>query len=228
MSQFSQLSLAVELDNQATLENFFAPSGSTHQQALNLLVDQTEQYVYLSGPSGVGLSHLLQAICQQGELAVYLPLADIRHYPAEDIFEGLESVSLLCLDDFHLVADQPDWQQPLFNLFNRCHETATRLVVAAQRAPDQLGVFLPDLLSRLKSGIVLQLNSFDDEDLQHLLQYRARRRGLELSEDVATFMLSRLPRQTQQLMHSLEMLDKASLQEQRRLTVPFIKDVLAL
>jgi DnaA family protein len=60
------------------------------------------------------------------------------------------------------------------------------------------------------------------------LQHRANRRGLYLSDEVALFLLNRLPRNSHQLMDALEKLDGASMQEQRRLTTPFVKSVLQL
>jgi len=60
------------------------------------------------------------------------------------------------------------------------------------------------------------------------LQYRSNRRGLYLSDEVALFLLNRLPRDTHALMEALEILDKASLREQRRLTTPFVKEALGL
>ena len=87
---------------------------------------------------------------------------------------------------------------------------------------------LPDLLSRLKSGVTLQMLNFKIEDQRRLLQHRANRRGLYLSDEVALFLLNRLPRDAVQLMTALEELDGASMQEQRRLTMPFVKSVLGL
>ena len=134
----------------------------------------------------------------------------------------------MCLDDLHLVAYQAHWQEPLFNLFNRCREASTRLIVGAHLAPDELDVGLADLSSRLKSGVTLQMVEYKDADRRRLLQYRANSRGLYLSDDVALFMLHRLPREIKLLMAALEVLDSASLQEQRRLTMPFVKSILSL
>jgi DnaA family protein len=126
------------------------------------------------------------------------------------------------------VAHRSAWQVPLFNLFNQCRDTGTRLVIASHTMPDDLQVTLPDLLSRLKSGVSLQMQSYKDADRRRLLQHRANRRGLYLSDEAALFMLNRLPRDSRQLMEALEILDGASMQEQRRLTTPFVKAVLKL
>ena len=234
MKNFQQLSLAIKLDNQATFDNFYAPNGTPQHLAKMLLQDEGKQYAYICGSTGTGLSHLLQALCQKHSLrpgsgaAIYLPLKELRDYPAEQVLQGLESSDIVCLDDLEEVAGRKEWQEPLFNFFNLCNESGTRLIITAHTLPDLLEVVLNDLLSRLKSGISLQLVDYKDADPRRLLQHRASGLGLYLSDDVALFLLHRLPRNTHVLMESLEKLDAVSLREQRRLTLPFVKGVLAL
>jgi|TARA_B110000046_G_scaffold185893_1_gene230181 DnaA family protein len=233
VKEYQQLSLAIALDDQATFDNFYAPNGTPQHMATFLLKDEGRKYAYLFGAEGSGLSHLLQAVCQQTALgrnsgAVYLPMIDMQGYPAEQVLEGLEHAPIVCLDDLDLVAYRPEWQEPLFHFFNRCRDANTRLIVSAHLAPDELDVQLPDLLSRLKSGVTLQMNDYKDADRRRLLQYRANSRGLYLSDEVSLFMLHRLPRDTRLLIDALEKLDSASLQEQRRLTLPFVKSVLGI
>jgi DnaA family protein len=181
----------------------------------------------------VGLSHLLQASCQTTALghnsgAIYLPLKELCGYPPEQVFEALELAPIVCIDDLQLVAHLEEWQVPLFNLFNRCRDSGCRLIISAHSSPDHLGLKLQDLLSRLKSGVSLHLPAYKDEDQRRLLQYRANSRGLYLSDEVANFLLNRLPRSSHSMMQALEVLDKASLREQRRLTLPFVKEFLDL
>jgi DnaA family protein len=228
-----QLSLEVKLDDQATFDNFYAPRGTPQHLATFVLQDEGQKYAYLVGAEGSGLSHLLQAACQKTALghnagAVYMPLTEMQDYPPEQVLENLESASLLCLDDLQSVVHRQEWQEPLFNLFNRCMDAGTKLVIAAHAMPDDLDLDLDDLLSRLKSGVLLQMLAYKDADQRRLLQHRANRRGLYLSDEVALFLLNRLPRNSHQLMDALEKLDGASMQEQRRLTTPFVKSVLQL
>jgi DnaA family protein len=228
-----QLSLEVKLDDQATFDNFYAPRGTPQHLATFVLQDDGQKYAYLVGADGSGLSHLLQAACQKTALghnagAVYMPLTEMQDYPPEQVLENLESASLLCLDDLQSVVHKQEWQEPLFNLFNRCMDAGTKLVIAAHAVPDDLDLDLDDLLSRLKSGVLLQMLAYKDADQRRLLQHRANRRGLYLSDEVALFLLNRLPRNSHQLMEALEKLDGASMQEQRRLTTPFVKSVLQL
>ncbi len=60
------------------------------------------------------------------------------------------------------------------------------------------------------------------------LQLRAKLRGFELPEDVGRFVLKRLDREMQTLFKTLDELDRASIVAQRKLTIPFVKDILEL
>jgi len=66
----------------------------------------------------------------------------------------------------------------------------------------------------------------DDGEKLKILQYRALQRGLVLHEDAAKFLLNRLDRNMNTLIESLDLLDKASIREQRKITIPIIKDIL--
>lgn len=233
MSQSNQMNLEIRLDDQATFNNFYAPKGSSQQLAKFFLQESTQQIACLVGTSGSGLSHLLQATCQRspfdtGGDTIYLPLAELKHYPAQQIFEGLEAASLVCLDDLHKVGDREDWQVPLFNFFNDCRQSGTRLIFSSHQLLEDLGIKLPDLLSRLQSGLIHIINDFNDDDLRRMLQFRANLRGMYLSDEVAKFLLTRLSRDSKTLISALEVLDTASLREQRRLTTPFVKSVLEI
>ncbi|MGB2115291.1 MAG: DnaA regulatory inactivator Hda [Porticoccaceae bacterium] len=231
MSLFNQMHLEIKLDDQATFDNFYAPKGSSQQLAKFLLQQSGHRVACLIGNSGCGLSHLLQASCQRGPFdrgsdAIYLPLSDLQGYPPQQILEGLESASLVCLDDLQAVANQQEWQVPLFNFFNECKQSGTRLIFSSHQLLEDIGISLPDLLSRLQSGLVHIITDFNDDDLRRLLQFRCNLRGMYLSDEVAKFLLARLSRDSKTLISALETLDSASLREQRRLTTPFVKSVL--
>jgi DnaA family protein len=224
-----QLSLAVHLRDDATLENFLAlPNVQPLVRALQTqLAPGGEPFIYLYGPPGTGKSHLLQASCHVAMAeTVYLPLAELRQYPAEEVLQGVEQLDRVCIDDIHSVLADADWELALFNLYNKARQQGCRLVVAGNAAPRALEVNLADLRSRLSWGIVYQLAQGDDADKAAILQFRAARRGLNLSPGVATYIVSRAPREMGQLLNVLDQLDKASLAQQRALSIPFVKEAL--
>jgi DnaA-homolog protein len=228
-----QLPLGVRLRDDATFANYYPGANAAALGYVERLCEAdagwTESLIYLWGGEGVGRSHLLQAAClrfeQRGEQAVYLPLAEVVEYgPA--LLDNLDRCELVCLDDLDAVAGRSNWEEALFHLFNRLRDSGRRLLLAASSSPRELPVQLADLQSRLTLALVFQLQSLSDEDKLRALQLRASRRGLHLSDEVGRFILTRGERSMSALFDLLERLDQASLQAQRKLTIPFLKETL--
>jgi len=231
-----QLSLGVILRDDATFENFHTLAGSVNAQAVALLRQQVETgdypFVYLQGGPGSGLSHLLQAGCHyaqaKGLHIQYLPLAELVEYASVELFADLGYLDYLALDDFHVIAGRREWEQALFHLYNLMRDSGKRLVVSANANVRELPFQLEDLRSRLQWGLAYKISPLNDREKQLALQARAKARGLELGDDVAHYLLQRLPRDMHQLFERLHYLDCASLAEQRKLTIPFVKKILSL
>lgn len=228
-----QLPLGVRLRDDATFANYYPGANAAALGYVERLCEAdagwTESLIYLWGGEGVGRSHLLQAAClrfeQRDEQAVYLPLADLVQY-GPVLLDNLEQCELVCLDELDSVVGRKDWEEALFHLFNRLRDCGRRLLLAANASPRELPVKLPDLKSRLTLALVFQLHGLSDEDKLRALQLRASRRGLQLSDEVGRFILTRGERSMNSLFDLLERLDQASLQAQRKLTIPFLKEIL--
>jgi DnaA family protein len=91
-----------------------------------------------------------------------------------------------------------------------------------------LAVSLADLRSRLAGGLVLQLRPLRDEEKAEVMRLQARQRGMEMPEELAAYLLRRCPRDMTALFALVEVLDQASLAAQRKLTIPFVKEVLEM
>ena len=138
----------------------------------------------------------------------------------------MENIDLVCLDDIQLIAGDKKWQQGVFDLYNRMVEQNKCLIITGDQSVMNLNISLPDLVSRLSWGLTEQIKPLSDEEKSFALQYRAQQRGLYISDEVASFLINRLSRDMTSLIAALEQLDQASIREQRRITIPFIKDVL--
>ena len=109
-----QLTLNVHLRDDATLENYL-PLAETQVLLRSLqeqLLPSGEPIIFVHGPLDSGRTHLLQAACHlAGGDAQYLPLAELRAYPPADVFQGIETLKLVCLDDLQTVLGQAEWEQ---------------------------------------------------------------------------------------------------------------------
>jgi DnaA-homolog protein len=223
-----QLPLSIGLRPGATFSGFIA---GPNAEAVTSLRDRIGEWrsLYLWGDRGTGKSHLLQAACHasatRGAAAVYLPLA-LNHEYTPDILDGLESLALICIDDLQAIAGLDEWERGLFHLYNQARERGGTIVLAGDRAARSLGLGLLDLVTRLGWDLVFQLHPLDDQGLGEALRLRAEALGLELPEEVVVWLLRRCARDTTVLFALLERLDHASLSAQRRLTIPFVRELV--
>jgi DnaA-homolog protein len=225
-----QLPLGVQLRNHARFATFVAgANGEALDQARELARGASRGCVtWLWGAAGTGKTHLLQAACAggdaQGRRAGYLALSDRALVPA--VLDGWDGFALVCADDLQQVVGDVDWERALFLLFNALSERGGSLLVASDRSPGALAFALPDLDSRLRSGPVFQLAALNDSERLQALQLHAKARGLALPSDTARFVLRRMRRDMHTLSALLDRLDRASLAAQRRLTIPFVRELL--
>lgn len=218
-----QLPLGVRLRADAVFGSF-APGQNS--EILTALRSASAAPVWLWGAHGSGKTHLLQAVCADaGDRAAYFPLDRSLALPP-DALTGFERSRVLCIDDVDGVAGDEAWEQALFRLFNEAAELRTRLIFAAAGAPRQAAWVLEDWSSRAASCVVYQLRELDDEGRIEALRLRAAQRGLQLPHETSEYLLKRMPRDLPSLLQVLDALDEASLIEQRRLTIPFIRDEL--
>lgn len=229
----AQLSLPINLPDDETFSSFYPGKNQQLLEAIQSLIQgDSGGYLYFWARKGAGRSHLLHAACAElsaHNLAVgYVPL-DKREYFGPDVLEGMEHLALVCIDNIELIAGDPEWELAIFDLYNRIREQGrTRLLIAGDQAPRQLNLSLPDLASRLDWGQIYKLYPLADEDKLQALQARARLRGFEMPEDVGRFLLKRLSRDMRTLFDTLDKLDHASIAAQRKLTIPFVKEILSL
>jgi len=225
-----QLPLPVRLRASSVFASFFAgPNQTALQQLLALAPGRSPLVTWLHGPAAVGKTHLLQALCaragERRQAAAYLPLREWMAHDAE-VLGGCEALAFICLDDVDAVAGNAVWERALFRLYTELEEAGGRMIFAAAMPPQQTPIRLRDLASRLAAGTVLRLQALSDDEQISALRVRAGQLGLELPDDVAQFLLRRLPRDMTSLCAALEKLDEASLATQRRLTLPFVRGLL--
>lgn len=225
-----QLPLGVRWPDHSAFANFFAgPNSLVVEELLALGTRKQAAVIWIWGPPASGKTHLLQAACSEagatGRRAAYFPLAGGAPLTPAAL-AGCEQLDVVCIDDADRVAGVEGWEHALFSLYNAVLEQQHHLLFAAQSPPSAAPWKLPDLRSRLAAALVLQLRPLNEEEQIAALGLHASVRGLELPAETAGYLIKRMPRDLRTLCTLLDTLDVAALAAQRRLTVPFIRQVI--
>ena len=224
-----QLPLGLRLTDRAVFESFLPGRNTEALAAVRAIAaGVTRGATWLCGPAGAGKTHLLQAVCAASAARVragYVPLAQVAPL-GSGLLDGLAQLECLCLDDLDAVAGQLAWERGLFALLREIEEAGGALIATSAAPPALLPWALKDLGSRFTAGAVFQLRPLDEAEQHAALELRAHLRGLELPEETWQWLRRRYPRDMRRLYELLDTLDAAAFTAQRRLTVPFIRDVL--
>jgi DnaA family protein len=224
-----QIPLGLRLPDHAVFASFLpARNAEALEHARQIAQGHGAALTWLCGPASAGKTHLLQAICAGASERVragYVPLADVAALGV-GVLEGFPQLQCLCLDDVERVTGSLEWEHAMFGLLREIEDSGGHLVLSAVAPPSLVRWALPDLGSRCSAAAVFQLRPLDETEQQQALTLRARLRGVELPEETLRWLQRRFPRDMRSLYQLLDTLDEAALAAQRRLTIPFIREVL--
>ncbi len=223
-----QIALDIGLATAPSFANFFAGPNNAALSHLELWARsplRSPVPTYLWGDAGSGKTHLLKAavglLQQQGARIGWLD-ASVTEPP-----EFNEAWVAVILDECHLYTAVQ--QQAAFNWFVNAVSSPDgypRGVLAAGSVPPADLRLRDDLRSRLGWGHVYELHALNEPESRAVLRMEADARGIFLSDEVISFVLSRFSRDLSSLMQLLDQLDGYALQTQRAITVPLIKAML--
>jgi DnaA family protein len=176
-----------------------------------------EHFAYLWGDTGAGKTHLLQALASTPHsryIAADAPAADFVYSP---------DISLYLLDDCDRLG--PSAQIDAFALFNQIREHGAYMVATGPVPPAVLPV-REDLRTRMGWGLIYLIHGLSDDQKIAALTQAAEARGLTLSASVLPYLLSHFKRDMRSLATMLDALDQYSLETQRPVTLPLLRDLL--
>lgn len=225
-----QLTLDVTLRGGPRLEGFHPEPNGLALGAVQALVNRCgDRQLFLCGETGCGKTHLLHAACHamaaEGRRIAYLPMGMLSAR-GPGVLEGWQDHDLVAIDDLDLMPAEADMEEALFHLINQVRDTGGSLIMAARTSPQGLSIKLPDLRSRMVWGPVIHLHLPDEGQMLSVIRSSAAQRGFQLPDEVCEHLLRQYPRDLGSLLAVLEILDKASLQAQRRVTLPFLRQCL--
>jgi len=216
-----QLPLAMRLEAAPGFSNFTIGANAAAVASLRAR-PLAPTPIYLWSATGAGKSHLLQALArdlaENGERVGAVSPASALPW------EWDEGWSALLIDDCHAL--DADHQHAAFAFFVEAQTHGVPVIAAGRLPPVDLPL-RDDLRTRLGWGLVFQIEPPVEEDVRATLRREADRRGLFLSDDVMSYLMTRLARDLGSLMGLLDRLDEFALERQRAITVPLVREMLS-
>ncbi len=211
-----QLALDVRLDAAPSFDNFFTGDNAALLAALSTAADGVSStHLYLWGAACSGRTHLLRATCAAA--------ADARYVTPVDLIDGLPDSPLLAIDDVHRLDDAAS--VILFNGFNRARENHQTLLLAGDAPPGALQL-REDLRSRIAQCLVFEIRPLTDTARSAILSTLAAQRGLRLDGNVVSYLMRYGRRDLPSLVNTFDALDRASLEYQRAITLPLLRELM--
>jgi DnaA-homolog protein len=219
---------------QAEMNRFVTgPNLQVISQLQNLLDEPAQETILLiQGTPSSGKTFLLHAACQLAEKkqfrCAYFPLRDMHKILKAELFQDLETLDLVAIDDIESIAQISELEQAIFNLFNEFKARNKRLIFTTRTAIPQLSFQLPDLQSRLKATLSLELKPLSDQDKIKVLTHYTDSNGLRINKETLEYLIRRYSREMHDLLSVIRQLDHYSLREKQKITIPFIKKWIRL
>jgi chromosomal replication initiation ATPase DnaA len=197
--------------------------------------DQPLPPLLLHGPPGTAKTHILNALASlldsrfasEGRVTKFISaiggpprFPDLRSL-VSDSQDNIQSLCGVIVDDAHLVNEEDSAH--LWSLSNKLTRSGAPLILAARTPPEEIFPNNAHLRSRIVSGLVLGLEPPEDPIRMLIVDKMARDKNVRISHEVCAYLVSRKSRNIKELERLLDILDRASLELKRRITIPLAK-----
>ncbi len=231
------------LNPRYTFQHFIVGSSNRMAHAVAMSVAERPGTAYnplfLYGGSGLGKTHLLQAIGHEvqptGRRVLYVASEDftndligaIRTQTTEQFRAKYRSIDLLLIDDVHFIAGKEQTQEEFFHTFNALHTANRQIVLTSDRPPQAIPTLEERLRSRFGWGMIVDVQPPNLETRIAILQSKAASLGRHVPDDVLALIAQRAHRNIRDLEGALtKVLAHAELLK-RPLTSALVEDALA-
>ena len=177
--------------------------------------------IYLWGPSAVGKTHILIATVKKF-LKFNKEVIDLSLIGNKDTF-NLGTIDLFFLDDIE--RSRSKTQNNLFNIFNMTENENATIFITGNLPPNQM-LLRSDLRTRLSQCLVLSLKELEDEEKIDVLLKRSYFMGINLKQEIINYLVKNYNRNMHELLKLIEKIDKESIIQKKRITIPLIKSLI--
>jgi chromosomal replication initiation ATPase DnaA len=219
MAENRQLPLELALAPRFGEEDFLiSQSNADAYGMIEAWPDWASRLLVMTGPSASGKSHLA---------AIWAARAHARQLSARSLGKAdvpaLVASKAVVVEDIHRPGIE---EAALFHLINLAEEKEASLLLTSARAPQELGIMTPDLLSRLRKAPLVSIAAPDDALIRALLVKLFVDRQLIVDTALVEYLCLRIERSFAAVRSTVEKLDRGAMARGKRLTRPVAASIL--
>ena len=196
--------------------------------------------LFLHGSAGLGKTHLIQAICHRildhapATRVVYMSCETFVNHFIDAVERGAlnsfryryRHADVLMIDDIQFLAGRDRTQEEFFHTFNTLYQLHKQIVLTADSPPSEIPQLEERLVSRFKWGLVTRIDPPCLETREAIVRKKMRLRGMELPDDVVTYLASAIKTNARELEGALIHLQGRASTEARPIDMELSRSVL--
>ncbi len=225
MNKPKQLTFPWSKPNKSNFNEYYFDDANKALQ--NKILEHEDIVLY--GIKKTGKTYLLQSLCNyyadKNKLSLFIPLAEVTSLETS-IFDSIESMDIICIDDLDAIKGFPEWEIALFNLINNSLISGCRLVFGTSQNPASINFSLSDLDSRIRKINSTEVFPINNENLHKAIKKISQFRSIRLGDKELNYLITYTERSIDSLINILNKLDDLSIEQKRKITIPLIKEII--
>ena len=200
-----------------TFERFVVGNSNkfAHAAAMAVAERPAESYnpLFIYGESGLGKTHLLYAIAHtihnahpdhkivyiRGDAFTNELIRAIREGKNQEFRDKYRSADVFLMDDVQFIAGRDSTQEEMFHTFNNLYEEKKQIVFTSDRPPKEMLRLEDRLKTRFEWGLLADIQPPDYETRVAIIKNKAIRMGVELPEEVLTYVAENITSNVRQI-----------------------------
>jgi chromosomal replication initiator protein len=178
-----------------------------HAAARSVATNPSRSYnpLFLYGGVGMGKTHLMHAIGRElmdkhasmriiytsSERFMNEMIACIRTDRMQQFHHRYREADVLLIDDIHVLGTKERTQEEFFHTFNELHDHQKQIVISSDSPPKEIPGLVERLRSRFEWGLLADIQAPDLETKMAILDKKAEAEGVQLPDDVRSFLASK-------------------------------------
>jgi chromosomal replication initiator protein len=208
--------------------------------AVSHSLGNTYNPLFIYGNSGLGKTHLLQAVCSEaqqklnGAVIQFSSCEEFVNRFIRAIEEGnlpgfqsqFRTVDMLVIDDIQFLREREQSQEEFFHTFNALYNNGKQIILSADSPPAKIPSLEERLITRFNWGLVAGIDPPSYETRVAIVQKKAHLRGLSISDQIAEYIARKVQANIRELEGALTSIYAVATTTGKKITLELAQTAL--